>query len=97
MKDLVTEERVVDTEYGSYRLVYCLHEIEEEGWRYYGVSVVQYYHTGKSRGVFDREMIRGFSENLRETLIFLETLVRELVFPVHLFSIADDWHFMSES
>ncbi len=97
MRDLVTEERIVDTEYGSYRLVYRLHEIEEEGWRYYGISVVQYYHTKMKSSLFDWEVIRGFSENFRETLTFLDTLVRELVFPVHLLSIADDWQYMTES
>ena len=93
MKGLMTRDQVIDTEYGSYHLRYGLHEINEEGSRYYGVSVFQYYNSDKEKSLYDQAVIKGFSENLGETQVFLETLFREQVFPVHLFSIADDWQY----
>ena len=94
MKGLMTRDQVIDTEYGSYRLRYGMHEINEEGWRYYGVSIFQYYNTGEKKGVFDQAVVKGFSEDRMETQAFFETLFLEKVFPVHLLSIADDWQYV---
>lgn len=94
MKGLMTRDQVIDTEYGSYRLRYGIHEINEEGWRYYGVSIFQYYNTGKEKRIFDQAVIKAFSESFKEAQVFFETLFLEKVFPVHLYSIADDWQYV---
>jgi len=93
MRDLMTEERVIDTDYGPYRLEYGLHRTGEGRCTYYGVSVSQYDRDGQEESLTDREVIPGFSEDYRETEDFWEMLIREEVFPVHLFSIADDWNY----
>ena len=93
MKGLVTRDQVVETEYGSYRLCYGIHEINEEGWKYYGVSIFQYQNTDRKNGLFDQAVIRAFSDSLKEVQAFFEALFQGKVFPVHLLSIADDWQY----
>ncbi len=93
LTDLMTEERVIDTDYGPYRLKYCFHRTREGRWTYYGVSVAQYGRNGEEERLRDREVIPAFSEDYQETQDFWEMLIREEVFPVHLFSIADDWNY----
>ena len=93
MNDLISRDQVIDTDYGPYRLCYGIHEINEEGWRYYGVSIFQYYNTGEKKNLFDHAVIKAFSENLEEAQAFFDTLFLEKVFPVHLLSIADDWQY----
>ena len=94
MNDLISRDQVIDTDYGPYRLCYGIHEINEEGWRYYGVSIFQYYNTGKEKRLFDQAVVKAFSENFKEAQVFFETLFLEKVFPVHLYSIADDWQYV---
>ena len=91
MKNLLEREQVVRTEYGSYCLEYRIHEIKAEGWDLYGISITQFRDKNKKEGPFDQAMIRAFTDSLKEARDFLETLIMEVVFPVHLYSIADDW------
>ncbi len=93
MKRLDRKEETVETDYGTYRLEYQIHEINEEDGCIYGVSIFQYQDTDKIKGLFDYEVIRGFSDNLKEVKEFFDVLFKEKVFPVHLLSIADDWCF----
>lgn len=92
MIDLIRKERQVRTEYGKYRLAYQIHKIREEEIDIYGISISQYRDTKTGSNLCDEAMISGFSENLAETESFFDILIRENVFPVHLFSLADDWH-----
>lgn len=92
MVNLITKEKMVDTEYNQYHLYYHIHQIKENDLKYYGISISQYPGGVQNREIFDRAIIRAFSEDFYETEAFFETIVKEDVFPVHLYSIADDWY-----
>lgn len=91
MNFLFLREKMVETDYGSYLLEYRMHEIKEGKVDIYGISVFQYHYTYEKKELFDQAMINGFSESITETEKFMELLIQENVFPVHLYSIADDW------
>lgn len=91
MDFLFLGEKIVETDYGGYLLQYRIHEIKEEKGDIYGISIFQYYNTYEKKELFDYAMIHGFSESITETEKFMELLIQENVFPVHLYSIADDW------
>lgn len=93
MRDLLVKKQTVDTDYDTYELSYHIHQINEKDCQYYGVSILQ-YNDDNHEELFDQATIRGFSESFQETKAFFNTIFEEIVFPVHLFSIADDWQGM---
>ncbi|MDO4977582.1 MAG: DUF6514 family protein [Eubacteriales bacterium] len=92
MKELYQKEHIVQTEYNTYELCYGIHQIREEDMDLYGISISQYESTNQRKKLFDEAMIKAFSDNLQDTRAFFDLLVNETVFPVHLLSVADDWH-----
>lgn len=92
MVNVMTRDRIVHTDYDNYHLCYHIHRMKEKEKEYFGVSISQYSEGIEKETLFDQAMIKAFSENYHETEAFFDTIVEEIVFPVHLYSIADDWY-----
>lgn len=97
MKKIIKSERRVDGGCNRYLLKYKLVSNEfpaEEGkGTYYGIVTEQFIWS-EDRGrweIYDTAYVEGFSESLKESMIFFEKIVKGDVMPVSLNNIVDDW------
>lgn len=97
MKKIMKSERRVEEEGKRYLLKYELvsnvfPEEEGEG-SYYGIIVEQFVWLQEKKGwmLDDSEQVKGFSESLKESMLFFEKVVKGNTMPVSLGAIVDDW------
>lgn len=97
MRKIMKSERQVDGGCKRYLLKYELIAngfLKEEGrGTYYGITVEQFVWS-EERGiweVYDSARVPGFSESLKESMLFFERIVKGEVMPVSLENIVDDW------
>lgn len=97
MKEIIKSERRVDGDCKRYLLKYKLVSNEfpkEEGTgTYYGIVIKQFvWSESKTRWeIHDTAQVEGFSESLKESMMFFEKIVKGDVMPVSLNNIVDDW------
>ena len=97
MRIIMKSERQVEGGFKKYLLKYELiangfPKDEGEG-TYYGVTVEQFIWS-EEKGVWERydsAEVTGFSESLKESMLFFEKIVKGDVMPVCLENIVDDW------
>lgn len=97
MGRIIKSERRVDGGCKKYLLKYKLVSNEfskEEGTgKYYGIVVKQFVWV-EDKGqweLYDVAQVKGFSESLKESMLFFERIVKGDVMPVSLNDIVDDW------
>lgn len=97
MKRVIKSERRVDGGCKKYLLKYKLVSNEfskEEGkGKYYGIIIEQFTWSEikEEWEFYDKAQVQGFSESLKETMLFFERIVKGDVMPVSLNDIVDDW------
>lgn len=97
MKKIIKSERRVDGGCKKYLLKYKLVSNEfskEEGMgKYYGIIVEQFvWMEAKEKWeLYDNAQVKGFSESLKESMLFFERIVKGDVMPISLDDIVDDW------
>lgn len=97
MRKIMKSERRVEGECKKYLLKYELVSNvfpEEEGEGiYYGIIVEQFIWSKEKKSwiLEDLEQIKGFSESLKESMLFFEKVVKGNMMPVSLGAIVDDW------
>lgn len=88
-------ERRVEGEGKKYLLRYELISnklLEEEGeGNYYSITAEQFIWSKEKWELIDSEEIKGFSESLKESMLFFEKIVKGNAMPVSLGAIVDDW------
>lgn len=97
MGRIIKSERRVDGGCKKYLLKYKLVSNEfskEEGTgKYYGIVVKQFVWVEDKEQweLYDAVQVKGFSESLKESMLFFERIVKGEVMPVSLCDIVDDW------
>lgn len=97
MRKIMKSERQVDGGSKTYLLKYELMAngfLKDEGkGTYYGLSIDQFVWSDKKKvwEAYDSAKITGFSESLKESMMFFEKVVKGDVMPVSLENIVDDW------
>ena len=97
MRKIMKSDRQIEGGSKRYLLKYLLIEsrfLQDEGkGTYYGISVEQFVWS-EERGIwegYDSAKVSGFSESLKESMLFFERIVKGEVMPVSLEDIVDDW------
>ena len=97
MKKIMKSDRQIEGGSKRYLLRYQLMEngfLKGEGkGAYYGIRAEQFVWS-EERGVwevYDSAEVPGFSESLKESMLFFERIVKGDVMPVSLEDIVDDW------
>ena len=97
MRIIMKSERQVEGGFKKYLLKYELIAngfLKDEGeGTYYGVTVEQFVWSQEKRAWerYDSAEVAGFSESLKESMLFFEKIVKGDVMPVCLENIVDDW------
>lgn len=90
---VLTEEKDVDTVCGKFRLIYELlqshFESDEGEGDFFGIRIRQIKR--EDRKVVDDSEVAGITEDFEEVKRLFRVFVREMVMPVHLFALVDDW------
>lgn len=97
MKKIMKSERQVDGGSKTYLLKYELTAkgfLKDEGkGTCYGIGIDQFVWSEEKRiwEEYDSVKVTGFSESLKESMMFFEKIVKGDVMPVSLENIIDDW------
>lgn len=96
MEKSVVRRKSLITEYGMYHLLYELleshseNEEDEEGESsFFGIRISQFRENGT---LFDQDEVLGITDDRREADRLFYQYVKELVMPVHLIELIDDWN-----